>query len=234
MGDDNEGDADLVLHTFELELHLLAQLLVEGAERLVEQQHPRPLDPRAGQRDALALAAREAVGLAVAEAGKLGHLQDIADPAGYLGARQALHFQAVGNVLRHRHVREEGVGLEHEVHRPAVGPQRRHVLAVEQDAPRVGLRETGDHAQEGGLAAARGAQQREELVLDKVEVGGLHCRDLSETLGKALKRNDGRRAHGVTAPLFTRCAASTRVKLTSMMTVAKALISGVTPKRIIE
>ena len=43
----------------QLLLHLLAQLQVERAERLVEQQHLGPVDQRARQRDALALAARQ-------------------------------------------------------------------------------------------------------------------------------------------------------------------------------
>ena len=54
-----EGDADLALDRLELDLHLLAQLEVEGAERLVEQQHPRPVDQGAGQRDPLPLPAGE-------------------------------------------------------------------------------------------------------------------------------------------------------------------------------
>ena len=37
--DEQEGDADVPLDRLELHLHLLAQLEVEGAERLVEQQH---------------------------------------------------------------------------------------------------------------------------------------------------------------------------------------------------
>ena len=36
VGDDDEGDADLVLQALQLELHLFPELLVEGAERLVE------------------------------------------------------------------------------------------------------------------------------------------------------------------------------------------------------
>ena len=39
--DVHEGDADLGLDPLELDLHLAAQLEVEGAERLVEQQHLR-------------------------------------------------------------------------------------------------------------------------------------------------------------------------------------------------
>ena len=41
VGDDDEGDAELVLQADELELRVLAQLLVERAQRLVEQQQLR-------------------------------------------------------------------------------------------------------------------------------------------------------------------------------------------------
>ena len=67
MGDEDERDADLALDLLQLDLHLLAELEVERAERLVEQQHLGPVHQRAGQRDPLPLAARELVRLAVAE-----------------------------------------------------------------------------------------------------------------------------------------------------------------------
>ena len=59
MRDVHERDADLALDALELDLHLLAELEVERAERLVEQQHLRLVDDRAGERDALPLAAGE-------------------------------------------------------------------------------------------------------------------------------------------------------------------------------
>ena len=59
MGDEDEGDAELLLQRFQLLLHLLAQLEVERAERLVEQQHLGLVDQRAGERHALPLAARK-------------------------------------------------------------------------------------------------------------------------------------------------------------------------------
>ena len=67
VGDDDEGEAELLLQVHQFELGLLAQLLVERAERLVEQQHLRPLGDRAGERHALALAAGELVRLALGE-----------------------------------------------------------------------------------------------------------------------------------------------------------------------
>ena len=39
VGDIDEGDARALLDALELDLHVLAQLEVQGAERLVEQQH---------------------------------------------------------------------------------------------------------------------------------------------------------------------------------------------------
>ena len=66
--DVHERDADLPLDALELDLQLLAQAQVERAERLVEQQRPRAVDERAGERDALLLAAGQLRGLALARA----------------------------------------------------------------------------------------------------------------------------------------------------------------------
>ena len=57
VGDDDEGDAGLFLNLDQFILGLFAQLLVECAERLVEQQQLGVLGERAGKGNALALAA---------------------------------------------------------------------------------------------------------------------------------------------------------------------------------
>ena len=74
MRDEDERDAEPGLQQLQLELHLLAQLPVERAERLVEQQHGGAVHECAGQRDALLLPARELRGLAVGEA---AHLHEV-------------------------------------------------------------------------------------------------------------------------------------------------------------
>ena len=58
----------LLLDLLELDLHLLAELAVERAERLVEQEDAGPVDERTRERDPLALAAGELARLAVPEA----------------------------------------------------------------------------------------------------------------------------------------------------------------------
>ena len=67
VGDEHERDADRVLDRLELDLHLLAELEVERAERLVEQQHARLVDQRPGERHPLTLATAELVRPAFAE-----------------------------------------------------------------------------------------------------------------------------------------------------------------------
>ena len=67
MRDVDECRADVAVDLRELDLQPLPQLEVEGAERLVEQQHRRPLDERPRDRDALLLTAAELRRHAVAE-----------------------------------------------------------------------------------------------------------------------------------------------------------------------
>ena len=130
----------------------------------------RPLDQRARERDALLLAARQLIRLAVGEVRRAAVVARIASTRARISSRrQALHLQPVGDVGAHAHMREQRVGLEHQVDRPLVRRQRRDVAAVEQDAPVARRLEAGEHAQQRGLAAAGRAEQREELVLADVE-----------------------------------------------------------------
>ena len=62
--DVDEGRAELGLDPLELELHLLAELHVERAERLVEQQCRGLVDESPRQRDTLLLTSRKLTGSA--------------------------------------------------------------------------------------------------------------------------------------------------------------------------
>src|SRR4030095_10843008 len=87
---DDEGDAEALLYVDELELRALAQLLVERAERLLEQQELRPLRKAARQRDALLLSARELVRLALREGLELHELEHLLDARVDVAARDAV------------------------------------------------------------------------------------------------------------------------------------------------
>ncbi len=92
MRDEHDRDADLALQMLRLDLHLLAQILVERRQRLVHQQHARPVDDGARDRDALLLAARQLRGLAFAEAVEPDRCERGARLLLALGARRRLRI----------------------------------------------------------------------------------------------------------------------------------------------
>src|SRR5262249_26314399 len=105
--DVDEGDAKVLLQRLEEDLHLLAQLQVERAERLVEEQDWRSVPDRGGESHALPLAARELHGLPLAEPLQAHPLEYVLGAGAAVAPSHALHAQAVLDVLRHGHVREE-------------------------------------------------------------------------------------------------------------------------------
>ena len=79
MGDEHEGRADLAVDARQLDLHLLAKLEVERAERLVEQQDGGPLGQRPGEGDPLRLTARQLPGVPILHAGQADQLEVLVD-----------------------------------------------------------------------------------------------------------------------------------------------------------
>ena len=155
VGDEDERDPELGLERLELDLEVLAQLRVERAQRLVEQQHARPQHQRARERDALLLPARQLIGLAPRELGHVDQLERLADPLGALLLAELVVLEPERDVLRHVEVREQRVALEHRVDVALMRGHARDVAPVEQDAPAGRALEAGDHAQRGGLPATR-------------------------------------------------------------------------------
>lgn len=84
-----------------------------------------------------------------------------------------LHPQAKCDVLEHGHVRKQGIALKDGIHVPLFGGDLGDILVFKVDVTAIDVFQSGDKAQYGCLAAARGAKQREELtVIDgQVEPG---------------------------------------------------------------
>ena len=90
----------------------LARLGVEGRQRLVEQQHRRAHDQRAGDADALAHAAGELLGIGRREFGETSEGERRRHPLAALGAAEAAVLQRQGHVGRHAAPRQQGEVLE--------------------------------------------------------------------------------------------------------------------------
>ncbi len=190
VGDEDGGDPGLVMHPAQPVAQLLAHLGVQGAERLVQQEHARLDGQGAGQGHALLLAAGQLGRIALAQALQLDQREQFLDPLGDLGLLRPLGGradpQAEGDVVGHGHVAEQGVVLEHHAHPPLARGQGQEVLAVQADRAFVGSLEPGDRPQQGGLARARGAQQGQEFAGLGAQGDALQGREAAEALADPL------------------------------------------------
>ena len=190
VGDEDERDPDLPLDPLELDLHGLAQLEVEGGQRLVQQQRAGQVDQRPGQGDTLLLAAGELRRTAGRELGQAHDVEHLHCPPPDLGGFDLLGPQAEGDVVEHRHVGEEGVLLEHRVDVALVRRDVGHVDAFEHDTPARRPLEAGDHLQQRGLAAPRRSEQGEELTAPDGEVGPVDGHERAELLAHTVEDDD--------------------------------------------
>ena len=194
------GEAELALQLADLDPHLLAQLGVEVRQRLVEEEHVRPDRERAGEGDALLLAARELARQALRVGVEPHEPQGLLGARGDLVLRQPAHLETEGDVLGDAHVREKRVALEHHA---GVAPPRPQVGDVDAaDAGRAAARldEAGDHAQGRRLAAAGRAEEHHELAVRHLEVHLSHGVVVAVALGQAKELEAG---HQTTCAIFT-------------------------------
>ena len=140
----------------------------------------------ARERDALALAARELVRIALGQAVELDEGEQLGDlgPDRRLVGPHRLRpdAQAEGDVLEDRHVAEQGVVLEDEADPALAHVGAGRVLAMEEDGPGVGHLEAGDDAKQRRLARPRRAEQSDQLAGRNVEAQVVADDGLAEAL----------------------------------------------------
>ncbi len=122
-----------------------------------------------GERDALALAARQLGREALVEASELDELEQLVDARSDLSLCGAAHLEPERDVVAHRHVPKERVVLKHEAEGAILHLGVGRLDAVDVDAPGVGHVEARDEAQDGALAAAARAEERDELAVGDLE-----------------------------------------------------------------
>ena len=191
MGHENGRQAKPRLDLAQLDLHRGAQVAVQRRERLVQQQYARTDHERAGQGHALLLATGQLFGAAVCEILQLDQRQRIAHAGLDLGLGNAAGAHAVSHVLRHRHMREQGIVLKHDADLSTV---RRHLgdqIAVDEKLSLIGLQKARNQVQKRGLAAAGRAQQGQELSLADLQPDGLQRGGLAEGLGDTVDLDGG-------------------------------------------
>src|SRR6266498_753068 len=160
---------------------------VHARGRLVEEDEPGRVDERAGQREALAVAAGELARELPFAAGEVGELSHLRDARGAQGARHHVRARVEHEVLDHGEVVVEGKLLRHVPdHRlDALGLARE--VDVEHGAGALGRRqEPAEHAQRRGLPGAVGAEEAVELPRAHAEVQPIHGDPLAEATGESV------------------------------------------------
>ena len=115
--------------------------------------------------------------------GQGGHGRGVLGRAMAVGRGGAVCLRAVGHVVQHVHVREQGVVLENRVD---VSLMRRHASGfrpMDADGTAAGLFEARYQPQARGLARARGPEQGEKFPFGDVDADLVDCLDLAEGAG---------------------------------------------------
>ena len=158
MRDINSGDTEFIMQAADFEAHFLPQIGIEVRERFIQQQHGGFHDNGAGQRHALLLAAGKLGRVAPGQMAHFYHIQNFTNAALDFIAGQFAEREAEADILRHRHIRPDGIGLENHGH--AAPFRRQHGtgggkhFAIHCDSAGIGFDKAGNHAQRRSLAAA--------------------------------------------------------------------------------
>src|SRR6185437_6771332 len=154
VGHVNERRTDIAVDLRKLELQPLAELEIERAERLVEEQDGRAVYEGAGDGDALLLSSRQRPGKPVAELLEADKTERLLDSAPRLRRRDTRHLQAETDVRSHGHVREKCVGLEDGVDAAPIRRQTVDAAVADVNLAARRIHEAADQVQRRRLPAA--------------------------------------------------------------------------------
>src|SRR5262245_5283841 len=177
VGDEQRGGRHALAQFLQLQAHLGSQLGVKVGKGFIEQEHFRVSHDAATEGDALLLAAGE---LARATIEQRFNGEDFGRPAHGgidLGLLDAAIAQAERQIVVHAHVLIKRVVLEHHGDVAILRLQAVDDAIADGDGAVADLLQARYHAQGGGFAATRGADQNHELMVGDMQVEILHGGD---------------------------------------------------------
>ena len=199
VGDVDGRRPEALVDPGDLGAGLDAELRVEVRQRLVHQEHRRLADDRPAERDALALAARQLLRLAVEQLLEAEDPGRVVDPLLDVGLRDLPELQPERHVVADRHVRVERVALEDHRDVAILGGDVVDDAVADPERAVADLLETGDHPEAGRLAAARWPDEDHELAVRDGKVQVVDREYVAVALGDALECH-GRHVRTSTPP----------------------------------
>src|SRR5690606_15665636 len=190
--DEDRGGADPIVEATQPHPQLLADLGIDRAEPLVEEEQAGLRSERARQGDALTLATAQLRRIAIAETLQPDEVEQGFRAAASLGRVDPPYAQAELDVVGDRHVPEQRVVLEHEADAALAGFEIVGADVVDPHLPGIGGFEPRDDPQERALAPAGRAEERDELAFGDGEVDVVDHADRAETLGDTMQADHER------------------------------------------
>ena len=170
MRDEDAGGLQFVVEALDLDPHLAAELGVQVGQGLVEQEDVGLADNGAAHGNSLALAAAQLAGFARQEFLDAQNARDTLHALANLRLRPPRDTERIADVLEGRHVRIEPVVLKHHGDIALLGFQVVHHPVPDGNLARGHGFETGDHPEQGGLAATAGPDDDGELAIADLDV----------------------------------------------------------------
>ena len=122
------------------------------------------------------------MGFAFGKFGKARQLEHLFNARGDICLGHIPSFQPKGDILPDRQMWEQGIGLEHHVHRPLVRRDARDILTRQFDLARAWVFKPGKHAHHRCFTAARGPQQCKELAFINTQRQIIDRNEIAKTL----------------------------------------------------
>ena len=196
MRDHDGGDAEPPLQRFHLDPQVGAHPGVQRRQRFVQQQQARRSRQRAGEGDALLLAAGQLRRVFAFLPGQVDQRQQLGHAALDVGAFEFLVLQTERDVARHGQVGEQRVRLKHDAE-VALGRRQLGDVAPGLPHPPGGLDvEAGDGAQQRGFAAAGRPEEADELALVDGQRHFVQRREIAEDFAQAVDAQERRARRG--------------------------------------
>src|SRR5580704_17886494 len=162
VGDEDDGLAALAPDSQHFQVHLLARQCVQRAERLVHQDQFGVMDEGARDRGALLHAARQLLRVFVLVAREAHEVEQVARSRARRLHRQADDFSGQQDVVEDGPPFQEQRLLEY--HADVARWIERGARVADSNGAAVGLVKACKNLQHGGLAAAGGADQRDQFA----------------------------------------------------------------------
>ncbi len=170
VGDIHRGRLETAVKTLQLGPHLDSQLGIEVGERLVHQEGCRLAHDGPTHGNTLSLTTGERLWLALQVFADLEDVCGLFDPTLDLVLGELPEFETEGHVVVNRHVRVEGVVLEHHGDVAVLRCDIVDDLVADHHRALGDVLETGDHPENCRFAASGRAHENEELAIFDLEV----------------------------------------------------------------